>query len=112
MINSPHFKFSKVLSSNAERTWRKRERSDCVCPSLANLSVRRSQNRFATLAVCQLKLELKTWCKMWTNKYTVFLVISGLSFRPQAASLSDFESESGTQNYCHSLENFSIQFNR
>jgi hypothetical protein len=42
LLISPHFKFSSVLVSNAERTWRNRKRSvrDCLTMANSNLDER------------------------------------------------------------------------
>jgi hypothetical protein len=64
VLNSPHFKFSGVLSSNF--SWRKREREFRVCLPLRNSNLNHRRNRLASLAVCQVHsaLELRTFDKI------------------------------------------------
>jgi hypothetical protein len=61
-IKKYDFEVQKVLSSNAERCWRKRGRQPRVCLSAANILVSQRRNRDASHAVGQVRsaLELRT----------------------------------------------------
>jgi hypothetical protein len=53
----------EVLSSNAERTWRKRERSEAFACRWQSRILIKARNRFAWLAICHPKMELRTYRK-------------------------------------------------